>query len=353
MTHSMKRFSLFALALVFMGQGCLSGSGADGDDGALWVTPDSGKGWTQLHALPQTESVSSIAGVNVTAIEIDPSDHTAWYMGTEANGLFHSLDNGQTWARPENGDVKEGWIIDVEVHPSSVCTTWVMKPTGIYKSSDCVRTYERTYAEGRDDETLTSLALDWFNPNVLYAGTSAGDILKSSDGGRSWANIHNVNDEITSIEVSNRDSRVILVGTEDKGLWRSVDSGANWREHEDELNKVFKSSDTVYGFTQTRDGTMVIMNTEFGLLRSRDAGNTWEAVSQLASGRDLRIWSIAIDPEAPDRIYYGTQGTFYSTETAGSSWSAEAMPSTRAPKALLVHPSVRDNVIAGFAAIED
>src|SRR5690606_35780502 len=147
-----------------------------------------------------------------------------------------------------------------------------------------------------------------------------------SDGGRSWANIFQIKDEITAIEVSNRDSRVILVGTDDKGLWRSMDAGATWTEFEDVLNKEFKNSDAVYGFSQTRDGSTLLMNTEYGILRSNDAGVTWESVALIAAGRDVHIWSIAIDPEDPQQIYYGTQGTFYSTEVGGGSWSAEDMP---------------------------
>jgi photosystem II stability/assembly factor-like uncharacterized protein len=216
-----------------------------------------------------------------------------------------------------------------------------------------VRTYEETYTEGRPSETLVTLALDWFNPNVLYAGTTAGDILKSSDGGRSWANIFQVNDEISVIEVSNRDSRVILVGTEDKGLWRSSDSGATWQEFEDELKKEFKGSDEVYSFAQTRDGSTLLMNTKYGILRSTDAGLSWESVALISSGRDLRVWSMGIDPEDENLIYYGTQGTFYSTVVGGGSWTTEDMPSRRAPAAMLVHPSITDNVLVGFVALED
>lgn len=347
-----KRFSLLVVVLVLAGQGCITSSKTSAADGSVWFTDNYGKGWTQLESLPQPTTVATTAGVNVTSIEIDPSDHSAIYMGTEANGMFYSLDSGQSWSRPENTAAKTGEVLDIEVHPKSVCTTFLVKKNSILKSSDCVRTYEEVYTEGRSDESLVALAIDWFNPDTLWVGTTAGDILRSSNGGRSWTKIFKIKDEIAAIEVSNSDSRIILVGTEDKGFWRSIDSGASWQEFEKELSKEFRGSDEVYGFSQTRDGSTLLMNTEFGILRSNNSGSTWESVSLISSRGEVRIWSMAIDPENGDAIYYGIEGTFYSSDSGGSSWVTEDMPSKRAPKFMLVHPSKTNSVLTGFAAIE-
>lgn len=346
-----KKSALLLVAFLLVGQGCLSGSSSSAANGSLWVTADVGDNWTQLSALPQPSGVASIAGVSATAIEIDPSDHTAFYMGTLANGLFYTLDSGQSWMRPENETVRSGHIVDVEVHPDDVCTVWVLKQDRILKSTDCMRTFESVYTEGRDDTVLVDFVLDWFNPNILWAGTEAGDVLKSFDGGKSWANVKQIKDEISSITVSHADSRIVLVGTEDKSLWRSVDGGDTWVDYEDTL-KEYRGSDEVYGFTQTRDGSVLLMNTKFGLLRSYNAGQTWESIPLLTPSGDVRIWSVDVDPDDGDTIYYGIEGTLYSTTSGGTAWADHDLPSSRVPYAMRVHPSLTDRLMIGFVALD-
>jgi photosystem II stability/assembly factor-like uncharacterized protein len=134
-------------------------------------------------------------------------------------------------------------------------------------------------------------------------------------------------------------------------LYRSSDSGATWVEYEDQL-KEFKSSDKVYGFAQTDDGTTLIMNTKYGLLISKDAGFTWSSLSLISSSGDVRAWSVAVDPKDDSVMYYGTEGVFYKSENGGQSWQTTDFPSNRAPKAMLIDSDNRSRVIVGFASIE-
>lgn len=348
-----KQIFLVAAALLLVGQGCIGGSsGPSGSDGGVWQTIDDGRTWSQLSALPSETGVVSLGGVNVTSIEIDPSDHTAYYIGTESNGMLYSLDSGSTWQRPEDNEARSGWVVTVEIDPRNVCTAYVLKRDRVLKTLDCGRTYESVFVETRDDEQLTDMSLDWFKPDTVWVTGTEGDVVRTDDAGETWSTIYNADDEIVDLLVSTADSRIVLVGTEDKGVHKTIDGGETWEENERELRDEFEQADRIYGFSQTNNGDTIIMNTRFGLLRSLDQGVTWESLPPTPAA-DEEIWSVAIDPHDPNTIYFGTMDILYSSTNAGDAWTTNEFPSTRAPKAILVHPSETERVLAGFAAIED
>ena len=348
-----KIHSLGLMAISFMldGQGCLGGATTNVADGGIWRTDNAGGAWTQMSSLPTATGISSIAGVNVTSIEIDPSDDSALYIGTEQNGVLYSIDNGNTWQRPESPLAREGSVLDVEVDRTSVCTVYLLKTDSVEKSIDCQRTYKTIYTEGRADKTLTTMVLDWFNPSTLWMGTTAGEVLKSQDGGATWSTVYRAEDDVTSILLSNKDSRVVMIGTNRKGMFRSEDAGATWKSYEKELKNSYESSDEVYSFAQSATGDVMIMNSRFGLLASHDQGLTWTALPIIPPPADQRILSVVVSPGNASVIYYGTLGTLYTSVNGGETWSTVTMPSARLPKAMRVHPSITDRLFVGFAAI--
>lgn len=350
MKSSVVRYSLVA-SLLLMGAGCFGGSSASGTDGGPWKTEDGGKTWTQQSALPGPAGVGSINGVNVTAYAIDPQDSTAYYIGTDGNGMMYSMDDGASWQRPEEDVARTGKVIDIEVDPTNVCVVYVLKSDRLLKTTDCMRSFSSTYVETRSDEALTTFVLDWYNHNILWMGTTAGDVIRSSDGGASWATITNVKNDVSGIELSRADSRIVLVGSNGKGLYRTEDGGVSWTEYEKTL-KDFKSSDYVYGFSQTSNGSLVIMNTKYGLLSSTDKGLTWASMSLISNDKDARAWSVAVNPTDANDIYYGTSGVLYHSTNGGTSWQTEDFPSSRMPLAMMVHPTSTSRLLVGFATIE-
>lgn len=352
----MKRFSQLALAIgvfALMGQGCFQfGGGGDAAvSGGVWQTADGGRTWNQLDALPQVSGVGSIGGVNVTAIEIDPNDDTAYYIGTRDNGMFYSLDNGSTWQRPEDSVVRDGGILDVEVDPRDVCTIYALKSDRVLKSTDCARSFSSVFVESREGEELTAFVLDWFNPDTLWMGTSNGEVLRTQDAGASWATVERFRSEINSVVLSNADSRVVLAGTERQGLYLRNPEDGTFISYEDTLRE-FRESDEVFGFAQTANGSKIVMNTQYGLLASSDRGTTWEPIPLITPPGDVRIWSVAVHPTNGDVMYYATDTTFYVSTSGGASWETFDSPSTRAATAMEVHPANTNVVIAGFSSID-
>lgn len=330
-------FAASTAALVLLGAGCLGGSSTKSATGGMWLSQNAGASWTAMQALPLASGVGSIGTADMLSFAVDPSDETALYAGSKASGLFVSLDGGASWARPEDAQVSSGAILDVAVSSSDVCTYYVLKADRLLKTTTCGREFDdQTYVEGRTKEALTALALDWYDANIVYLGTTAGEVLKSLDGGKTWTVIYSVKDSISALEVSNADSRFVIMGGQRTGLYRSEDAGATWLSFEDTLNDTMKGSDRVYALTQSANGLQVVASTKYGILTSDDKGLTWKGLSLLTASGDVMISALTVDPDDGKTIVYGTDSTLYKTVDGGATWSTEDLPSSRAASVLRI-----------------
>lgn len=339
--------------MVFVGAGCFSSESSAGNNGSIFQSTDGGDTWTQLTDLPQESGVASIAGVSVSAIEIDPSDPKAYYMGTLSNGVFFSLDTGSSWQRPQASALRSGAIVDIEIHPSDVCTAYIATPSQIYKSTDCLRTASTVYVVDDSSEPISTMSIDWYEPDRVWAGDTLGTVVRTDDAGATWSTVTRLDEEITDLVVSNRDSRIVLVGTKRDGVYRSADRGETWVSLEDDLKRPFDDSEKVYQFTQVADGTSIIMSSEFGLLLSEDQGETWTDIPLITESGEVAIRSVAYDPENASTIYYATDSTFYASTNNGNAWETASLPSSLTPNVMVVHPKSGVRVLIGFAAFGD
>ena len=217
-------------------------------DCRAYITPAGGGVWRTKNALtgePHWEFLGGPLGINaagsVYLAPNDPSGDTV-YVGTgEANicgsgcvagtGLYKSTDGGDSWTGPLGGSAFDGLGIGaIVVTPgspitiylgvttalrgmSSVCCTGVTRPVpgagkwGLYKSTDgggswafihdgstnvadCVGDLTE-WNNGRtcSPRGVRSLALDPSNPEIVYASSYARGVWRSPDGGATWAQI--------------------------------------------------------------------------------------------------------------------------------------------------------------------
>jgi len=334
--------------LMLLGVGCISfssdstGSGT-GADGGVFKSANKGDDWAQKVAVPTTGSrQESIAGVNVSTIAQDPQDQNALYLGTAENGFFFSYDGGDSWQRPNQ--LNTGRINSIAVHPKDKCTVYVTSTNRLMKTEDCSRTWNATYIDTRTDRLTTAVKIDFFNPEIVWVATDAGDVLKSTDAGRSWTNMQTFKSSVMKLEMVASDSRRVYAATKSSGLWRTDDGGENWLE----LSKAYRDFKGAIEFYDlavgVSDPSVVVMGSRYGLIRSRDYGATWEAIDLLTPPRSTIVYSVAIDPKDVNTLYYGTNTTFYRTPNGGLNWIPKELPTTRAATVLQVD-NVNSNVL--------
>ncbi len=344
-------------ALMLVGAGCLGGSSASTNGaGGIYGTVNGGHAWTSMNALPLAAGLSTISGVDVLAITRDPSNPNVIYAGTLANGLLTSTDGGKSWQRPPSDTafdlLRAGAVLDVQVDPKHPCTYYVLKTDRLIKTDTCGRTYNtEAYKEARANEKLTAMALDWYNPQNIWLGTTAGDVFKSADAGNTWSTSTRLKDDVSSIAVSNADSRVVIVGTARRSIVRTADAGATWKEEEADF-KSLKNAAYVHTFAQTADGKEVLVSTDYGLLTSTDMGATWNPLKLVTASGQVKITAVGVAPKNPNVIVYGTASTFYRSVNGGQAWTTSALPTARAASVILFPGDDENTMLLGVETLK-
>jgi photosystem II stability/assembly factor-like uncharacterized protein len=232
-----------------------------GTGGGVFKTENCGNDW-----VPITDG--QIDTGSIGAIEVSDSHPDVIYVGTGSaairsnviigRGLYKSTDAGRTWQFMGLKDA--GQIGSIAVHPANPDIVWLAAmgspfgpnaERGIYKTTDGGKTWKKTLFVNEDTGGRV-VAMNWSNPNEVYAGmyrgfrkgwdiisggpASEGGIYKSTDGGETWTKSSSglPQDLIgkIDIDIARSNPRVVYAMVEASGdqggLYKSADSGATW-----------------------------------------------------------------------------------------------------------------------------
>jgi photosystem II stability/assembly factor-like uncharacterized protein len=133
------------------------------------------------------------------------------------------------------------------------------------------------------------------NPDIMWAGTPAGGIWKTTNGGESWFALA---DDlpvlgVSSIAVNPNDPDVIYIATGDRDRASSLSS---------------------FGARLQGDSKSI------GLLKSIDGGSAWINILSAEQGEDVHLSEVLIDPNNSNRIIAATSSGIFVSTDAGSSW---------------------------------
>lgn len=347
---------LVTILLVTTGAGCsIFGFGNkevdNSKNGGLYKSIDSGVTWAQTTVFPTSKGVGNFGVLAVNTIAVDPLDHTALYLGMPSSGLIFSYDSGASWQSPQDTQLQSGSVTSVAVDYQNLCTVYVALGNRLYKTETCGRKFTSVYEETRSEVTVKRVVADWYNEGVVYLGLSNGDILKSLDSGTSWTKLKSINKKLTTMIISNQDSRIILAGTEN-GLWRTVDAGETWVDESDVLEK-YKNAENILKIVQDGSGSTFLMANKYGLFRSTDAGDSWASIKLLTSANQITIHALTIDPGDPNIIYYASSSTLYKSIDGGTSWDTQKLTGGWAPSFLYIDPEEPTTLYMGRQMLEE
>lgn len=346
----MKYVSIVLLPLLLLGAGCLDRDRSNANnDGGVFKSVNGGQEWAQAIIVPTAAGIGTLATTDILNMEMDPQDREYIYLGTRQNGMLYSEDGGASWRQPTDEALQSGLIFNIAVDPTDVCTVYIAKGARLYRTTDCMRSFNsETYVDNRSGVSVVQVAVDWYNPRVIWIGLSNGDVQKSDDAGRNWRTVLKADDEISGFLINNTDSRFVLVSTFTDGMFKTTDNGATWQEVDGGLGEL-KQADRVYQLVQSRDASVVIAATQYGLVRSSDFGTTWEPISLVTSPAEVSIRAVGIDPQHPSTIYYAANSTFYRSTDAGATWDTERFQTSRVARAMLVDPEDAQVLYIGVA----
>ena len=190
------------------------------------------------------------------------------------------------------------------------------------------------------------------DPDIIYLGTPAGGLWKTTDGGSTW---EPKADMLASIGISGiavdhttPSTLYVLTGdgdggyTKSIGVMKSTDDGATW-----------STTGLVWAVTESERGYKLLMHpsdsstmfaaTTDGLLKTTDGWATWSTVVS-GSFRDMEF-----KPGDPSIAYAVTKSSYYRSTDTGASWtfissSSGGLPAGESRAALAVTPADSDYV---------
>lgn len=187
-----------------------------------------------------------------------------------SEGLAYSYDQGATWQRAE---VEDGMVAvtALAASPDFASNQTAIAATlgqGIVRTSDGGRTWTNA---SFGLESLEINTLVWQTDTAVLAATDDG-IYRSRDAGRAWRRVY-TSEESEVVALAHRPDNEIVAALANGHLLHSSHDGTRW-------SYLIQSQPgiQVLSLFITPAGTLLLSTLEHGILRSEDAGTSWQVV---------------------------------------------------------------------------
>jgi len=308
-------------------------------DSGFFSSYDRGENWEQkVEFLKVGEGRSFFKTIQSTFLKVDPNDPRAFYIGTTEHGLIYSFNDANGWQRALES---KGVVHDLAIDFKDKCVLYAAVGNKLYKSVDCARHWKDIHLEGLPNQSINAVAVDAYNNNKIYIGTSGGGIFKSLDYGISWEAIKWFDNSIEKIMINPKNTAKVYVATIDKGIFKSNDEGMSWYnisdnikdENDNKYDGVNQYRDMEFDFTQA---DALIYANSYGLFTTNNGGNSWEYIKLLTPPGSVNIYCVALNPNNNEEIYYSTATALYSSLDGGREWATKNLPTSKIPADIIV-----------------
>jgi photosystem II stability/assembly factor-like uncharacterized protein len=275
-----------------------------------WKTSDGGATWDSIHDGMLDDS-------DVFSIAISSTNSNSLLLGA-CSGVYRTETAGARWLGKSGIPERSARTHQVLQDPVNVNTFYAATAHGLWKSVDGGRIWTQPNPY---PYIVNSMAIDPKNPKTIYLATDRSGLLKSTNGGRTFAAINQgfVNRNLGRL-VSEDVLYVTSVYDGDfGGLFATPDRGLTWALNGNQDALLGKNIISLAVAPQ--DPVQLIAGSYDGLLHSSDRGKTWKVVDTFsAETRSGRIYDVAFSRVDPGTIYVATDHGLFKTTNGGVSW---------------------------------
>jgi photosystem II stability/assembly factor-like uncharacterized protein len=184
---------------------------------------------------------------------VDPRDHRTIWAGIEVDGVYKSLDGGDTWVHlPDLGpDPFQGDIHGMAINPGRTTSVYATSPFGIATSTDEGESWEyHLFPKFQEEDTRSycrGMIIKADDPKVMFVGNGdsipgrTGAIRCSRDGGQTW-NAASLpvqpNSVIYWFATHTAVPDVIVAASLYGYVYKSDDGGESWQKLDKEFGEI-------------------------------------------------------------------------------------------------------------------
>ncbi len=199
--------------------------------------------------------------------------------------------------------------------------------------------------------SVHSLALDAANPRTLYAGTWSDGVWKTTDGGATWKKTFGEPRQaaVMGLAIDPRNAQNVYAAVDtgsNDGVHRSANGGTTWTRSTEGLPPNVR----LYSLAidpQT-PSTLYAGTASNGVWKSIDGAKTWTATG--AEIGERRVDALAVDPVSADTVYAGTDHGVAKSVDGGRTWqvATTAPMKDRRVRSLAIDRTRPERVWAGL-----
>jgi photosystem II stability/assembly factor-like uncharacterized protein len=286
-----------------------------GESSGIWRSLDGGDTWSELTVgLPAGPDVGRIG---LTICREQPDVLYACYTDGDAGflGVYRSTDGGDSWSGTNDWNMSGiystfGWYFgQIRVDPTDPDNVFVL---GVpqYRSTNGGQSWSENGSNMHVDHHALEFAPS--QPTRVYNGNDGG-LYRSDDSGATWTKLFDQpTNQFYAIEIDPQLPDRIYGGTQDNGTLRTFGGVSAWE-------RIFGGD----GFTVIVDPTdsdVIYVEYQYGnLFKSTDGGFWFDEALEGIDPSDRTNWHtpVVMDPTDPQRLYYGSQRVYRSTDGAG------------------------------------
>jgi Sortilin, neurotensin receptor 3,/BNR/Asp-box repeat len=262
------------------------------------------------------------------------------HVGTIGEGIFRSLDGGETFRRAAEGMFVECHVRALVLDPRDARTLYLGSEQGLFVSRNGADHWDPVDSP-LNGKQIWSILLHPANPDLMLAGTCPAQIFRSLDGGKTWserpARLEQhcpriMHTRVTCFLGGEPSPQTLWAGVEIDGLWRSTDQGETWEPAGSGL-----SSRDIHGLVRLAAAggkpERLLATTNNDINASDDGGLTWRPLN---IGRWLPhsyCRALGLLPGRPEKVLLGngdgppgSTGLIATSSDRGESWQIARMP---------------------------